>query len=265
MSTEARRVNLRVHVSGLFLMVRHPRHLSVLAPDTSHGDCPHGGHVHPHSAKVAYAVRHATDCPDICEGEYCLEELAGHRLTLSNGHAPTSVSFGSVFDLGSRRRAKPTFGPELLAEVVLASGHLIGASGGARMRVGAAKVRMPPQLVWQVPNVEPRLVLESLDGASQRVIELEPDGSAQVDLFILHTTEEDLCPVPKTYDPPAAGTVMHHFFALDSLLVPGHAIVEEPVWEGAPGDTPSGSHSAIQAITGANPYTCMPGGTEPGP
>ena len=273
-------VGLDLYITGicLFVPVRKRKRIAVLMPQTHTLGCGHGGgggsgrhggghgrHIAPHRSVIAVREKHlaASLCTEKVD-DWCILDLAHWSLTLSNGTELESYTLGGVYDLNHgelNRRAKSVLGPELQARVDLASGTFVDAPRGKKFRIDGGKEPMSNYVQWAIEDCEPKLTLVCLRCGETQEIALDPKGESRIQLLIQHVPGDEVGPSKSSYPKPAAGTPMHHFFALDQLLEDGHDPIDVPVWEDKPGDNAGPS---IMAPRGGNPYTCMPGEGGPG-
>jgi hypothetical protein len=276
---------LEVRITGICLFVPEPKanppRVTVLMPQTdgSLADDQHHGHEHRqlqstidvHRSVLIYETKFGGPCDDTTS-KWCLHELAGLELTLANGSAP-HVSVPGVYQLhraGCNRKATPNArnAEGVAAKVILGSGYCERVPPGARFLVDKAITRMAYEVRWVIPDVEnSELILQDLiTGSDVKTIHLRVNQDDRVVLYVRCVPESEIWP-DSTISAPNKKMLIPHFFALDRLLVPGHFPVSIPQWQNEPGDHPfdsTGGRMETNERRG-NPYTCMPGQTEPGP
>lgn len=256
---------LEVRITGICLFVPQPKEepprVSVLMPVT---------HTHPHETALLYHKDFDGGACTTTVDDYCKHELSDRLLTLSDGSEP-HVYVPGVYQLnrpGRNRKAPRNAGPahNVKSKIILESGYCERVMPGARFLVDRTITRMPYEVWWVFPEMsDPTLKLYDLHspGTLMETVPLSvPTGDRAV-LYLRCVPSHELSP-EYPHLVPNQPIDIHHFAELDKMLVPGHYPVDMPRWRKQPGDEPftaslrPASHPAV-----GNPYTCMPGQTDP--
>lgn len=257
---------LEVRITGICLFVPESAgtpQVTVLMPQTIHV---------PHRTVLIHDRKFAASACDEDKDNWCLHELDGFELMLSNGSVP-HVAIPGVYELNRprlNRKADPKAGPAqgVAAKVILQSGYCEHVPPGARFRVDGAATRMAYEVQWVIPDMtNSTLILTDLNSSSAgKSIALHAHEGDRVVLYVRCVPQGEVWP-DSPYPMPNKNTLVHHFSEIDKLLVAGHDQIDPPNWEDNPGDKPFGRSSDVvgpAAVTG-NPYTCMPGQAPAGP